>query len=424
VNAIESKYAASTLSRALTPADGGIGFARALMLCFLVAVLVSTSLGIAFEVAIYIAFAVGPETRRRLAQTLHHPLMVGLLPFAVIVLLATFYGPASWHNALSALLGWRRLLLVPLALAVFDDPGSKRLVCKVFVIACVVGALVSFVTMWESYSILGKLPPGVSFHNYTVQGLSFAVAMIICIGAVMRPEAFAGDHLLGDRRIMAVVIAMMVFDVAFILWGRSGYLALVIMAVAVVTFLARGSWRTKALAGLGVLVCVCLLLGSNAQVRSRVGQALHEFETADQSAKPTSLGYRAAFWPTTIRMVRDHPIFGVGTGGFEDGYRPYGQTVSGWQGSETGDPHNQFLKILGEQGLIGLGAFLFFIFRGLTSPAPAPYRQVAAAMLIGWCATSLANSHFSTFVEGRLIFFWLGAMLATPSNDIKRAEQV
>jgi len=81
-------------------------------------------------------------------------------------------------------------------------------------------------------------------------------------------------------------------------------------------------------------------------------------------------------------------------------------------GHETGDPHNQFSQDPGEQGVIGLAAFLFFIFRALTCPAPAPYRQLAVAVLAGWCATSLANSHFSTFVEGRLLFFWIGAMLA------------
>jgi hypothetical protein len=58
---------------------------------------------------------------------------------------------------------------------------------------------------------------------------------------------------------------------------------------------------------------------------------------------------------------------------------------------------------------------LFFIFRVLTCPAPTPYRELAAAVLIGWCATSLVNSHFSTFVESRLLFFWLGAMLADPT---------
>jgi O-antigen ligase len=89
--------------------------------------------------------------------------------------------------------------------------------------------------------------------------------------------------------------------------------------------------------------------------------------------------------------------------------------VPGWQGFESGDPHNQFLKTLGEQGVIGFAALLFFIFRALTCPAPTPYRQLAVAAVIGWCATSLANSHFSTFVEGRLLFFWLGAMLADRS---------
>jgi O-antigen ligase len=424
VKAIESKPATSIVWRVLAPADGGVGIARALLLGIMVAALISTSATIVFEIAALIPFVLSRELHRRLARTIHHPLVVGIIPFAAVVVLATFYGPASWHDALNALGGWRRLLLVPLSVAVFDDSASKRLACKVLVGLCLLAAAVSFVTEWEGIPLLNKLPPGVSFHNYTVQGLSFSVAISVCIAAIMRPEAFAGDRLLGDRRIMAVAIAVLAFDVAFVLWGRSGYLALLVMAVAVVTFLVRGSWRVKALAGFAVLVCVGLLLASNAQVRSRIGQALREFEAADQSARPTSLGYRAVFWPTTLRMVRDHPIFGVGTGGFADGYRPYGEGVQGWRGNDTGDPHNQFLKILGEQGLIGLAAFLFFIFCALTCPAPAPYRQLAAATLICWCVTSMANSHFSTFVEGRLIFFWLGAMLAyRPVDGIVAAGQ-
>ena len=82
-----------------------------------------------------------------------------------------------------------------------------------------------------------------------------------------------------------------------------------------------------------------------------------------------------------------------------------------WKGWGTGDPHNQFLKIWGEQGIVGLIAFLFFIYRALAFPALMPYRQLAGAVLVGWCATSLANSDFSTFAEGHLIFFWVGAML-------------
>lgn len=66
------------------------------------------------------------------------------------------------------------------------------------------------------------------------------------------------------------------------------------------------------------------------------------------------------------------------------------------------------------------------VYRGLTAPAAAPYRTFAIAAMSGCRATSLAHSHFSTFVEGRLLFFRLGAMLATQtsSNGIVTARRV
>jgi len=397
------------------PAHVEVAVARALLLGVLVTVLMSTSVAIGFEILSYIAFAALAEPRRRLIGALRSRIVIALLPFAVVVFIGIFYGAASWPDAVGALAGWRRMLLLPLAAAVFDDEGSKRLACKVLLATCVVGALASVVTKLSAYSLF-HTEPGIPFHNYAVQGLAFSLAAAICVAALVRPDAFAGDRVLGDRRIMAVALAMLVADVVFILSGRSTYAAMIVMLVAVVAFLVQGSWRAKALAGAGVLICVGLLLGSSANVRSRIAEAFHDMETVDQAAEATSPGYRVVFWRNTLRMVGDHPILGVGTGGFMDGYMPYVEGVPGWKGGGTGDPHNQFLKILGEQGLVGLAAFLFFIGGALACPAPSPYRQIGAAVVIGWCATSLANSHFSTFVEGRLVFFWLGAMLATQTS--------
>src|SRR5262249_5539278 len=61
------------------PSDGGVALARGLLIGVLVTVLPSTTLGEVFEFATYIAFAVSPELRRRLARTIHHPLMTGFL---------------------------------------------------------------------------------------------------------------------------------------------------------------------------------------------------------------------------------------------------------------------------------------------------------------------------------------------------------
>jgi hypothetical protein len=423
VQGVGSRAAMNPFADVKFPANLGIAVARALLLCVVVSMLMSTSVAVGFEFLTYIAFAALPGPRRRLVGALRSRIVIALVPFAIVIFVGTFYGAASWPNALSALGGWRRMLLLPLAAAVFDDEWSKRLACKVFLAICVVGALVSFVTRWNSYSIL-HTEPGIPFHNYAVQGLSFSLAAVICLAALVRPDLFANDRLLGDRRIMAPTFAVLVADVVLILSGRSSYAAMVVMLVAVVAFLVRGSWRAKALAGAGALICVGLVLASSAHVRGRIAQAVYDMETVDQAAEATSPGYRVVFWRNTLRMVGGHPLLGVGTGGFFDGYMPYVEGVPGWKGGGTMDPHNQFLKILGEQGLLGLAAFLFLIGGALACPAPAPFRQLGAAAVIGWCVTSLANSHFSTFVEGRLIFFWLGAMLATQSSSIQREPSV
>jgi O-antigen ligase len=221
---------------------------------------------------------------------------------------------------------------------------------------------------------------------------------------------------------MAAALVIMIIDIVFVLWSRTGYLALVVMSVALVAGLVGATWRTRLLAGLAILACIAAVLATSAHVRQRIAEALNDIATVDEAPVATQAGARVVMWRTTVRMIRDNPVLGVGTGGFQDGYRRYVQGVAGWQGTESGDPHNQFLKIQAEQGLIGLLAFLFFIYRSLAFAAPAPWRQLAAAGLLGWCAVSLANSDFSTHVEGRLIFFWVGAMLGGGTPEAAKTK--
>ena len=393
------------------PTDGGLALARVLLLADLVTTPIATTVENVIEFAAYGVILIMPEPRRRVVEAMRHPAIIGALPLAAMIVIAAFYGPAAWSDALRSLFAWRRILVLPLAAALFFDAPSKRLVLKVLVVTCVVGTLVSFVTFATGFWITQRLDPGIVFHDYAVQGVTFSLAAIACVAALLRPADFAGDRLLGNRAAMAVILAMLVFDVVFILWGRTGAFAIVLMTGAAVVFLVEGTLRRKALAGLAVLVCGGLLLLTSPHVRSRVGAGINEIETVDQAPQGSRLGTRIVLWRNAARMIADHPIFGVGTGGFQTAYAPYVRGVAGWQGDESGDPHNQYVKFQAEQGIFGLAAFLFFIYATFRCTAPPPWRALAAAALIGWCAISIASSEFSTHNQGRLIFFWLGAML-------------
>jgi O-antigen ligase len=273
------------------------------------------------------------------------------------------------------------------------------------------GTLISFVTAFLRVGLTAKLPPGIAFHNYTVQSMALSLALSVCLVGSVAPRYFAGNRLLQCRPLMVAMGALFLIDIAFVLASRSGYVAVLLMSVLLVIALTRGKWAIKALAGVAIAGCVGMIFVSSTQVRARMAQAIGEIQTVDEAAEGTHLGQRVVMWRNTMRMIGDHPIFGVGTGGFAAGYRPHALGGTGWRAFETDDPHNQFLKIQGEQGILGLAALLYFIFRVVACPADPPYRQLAVAAVGAWCVTSMANSHFSTFAEARFLFFWVGTML-------------
>ena len=129
------------------------------------------------------------------------------------------------------------MLLLPLAAALFFDAPSKRLALKVLVVTCLVGALVSFATFATDVRLTERLDPGIVFHDYAVQGAAFSLAAIVCVAALIRPADFAGDRLLGNRVAMAGILVLLVIDVVFILWGRTGAFAIVLMSSATAVFL-------------------------------------------------------------------------------------------------------------------------------------------------------------------------------------------
>ena len=311
-----------------------VALVRALLLALIVVIQLSTSASIVVEPLICIVLIVSPALWGRILHAMRLPVTLGVLAFAAALAIATLYGAAPWLERLTGFLAWRRIWLVPVAAAVFDDERSKRLALNVMVWSCVLAALASFVTAAGSITITPRLYDGIIFHNYANQGITFSVAASVCIAALMRPQAFAGDRLLGNSWLMSAALAILVIDIVFVLWGRTGYLALLVMAAATVIGLAGGSWRTKAAAGLAVVVCGAVLLAASPNGRNRITHALDEIAAVDQSTEGTQLGVRVVMWRFALRMIEAHPILGVGTGSFREGYRTLVRAAyaAGWRG--------------------------------------------------------------------------------------------
>lgn len=384
--------------------------ARVMLLAELAALLVSTSAAVGVELLLYPLFLGSGVLRGRLVRALEQPMVRMALVWGGVLVLATLYCVAPVAEALDNLGSWRKLLLLPMAAAVFDDEAWKRRLVWTLMLTATLGVVLSCFS-WFSGVIIYKYPRGIAIANHATQGMMFAVSLfaIILTGRYARPTQAGWSWFLGGAGLATFA------NLIFITPGRSGYLALLVLAAVAAFFLAPGRARYAAVLATSLLLGALLFFSPVAS--KRIMQGVSEINTYEKSAELTSMGIRRHMWNNTFKMIRERPVLGFGTGGFSEGYRRQVAGQVGWQGQPVDDCHNQYLRIVAEQGLIGLAVFLTLLGSFFRQPVGEPYRVIGLGVLLAWCATSLFSAHFSTFIEGHFIYLWCGALLCKNSQD-------
>ncbi|MBT4139494.1 MAG: tetratricopeptide repeat protein [Candidatus Latescibacteria bacterium] len=105
---------------------------------------------------------------------------------------------------------------------------------------------------------------------------------------------------------------------------------------------------------------------------------------------------RFQMWQNTLALISDYPLLGVGPGGWKRIYPPYDQGAMIRYNSSPVRPHNDYLWIAAEYGLLGLLCYLGFlllIFRNLYHQSK-DHLAIAACFAISLLAI-LGHSFFS-----------------------------
>ncbi len=241
-------------------------------------------------------------------------------------------------------------------------------------------------------------------ENYATQGVVFAAAAVCAIFIF----AESGQAML-QRAVLFVFVICFVGNILFVLGGRSGYLFLLISMAGAGYMLFP---RYRKLAGVIGFSVVLLGLVASDNSRSRILIAFQEANAAFDSEAYTNLGVRIVMWTNTIALVRESPLIGTGAGAFEIRYEDQVKDATGWRALVTDDPHQQYLHIAAEYGIVGLAIFVGGLICCALTRQTSPYVCSGLIVLAATAANGFANGHFSAFVEGRLLWIMLGALLA------------
>ncbi len=81
--------------------------------------------------------------------------------------------------------------------------------------------------------------------------------------------------------------------------------------------------------------------------------------------RPDSIRFRLVTWTSTWEMAQEDPLFGLGVGSFRVIYpafrRPQIFHIEGKHNTETDHAENEYLEVLMDEGMVGLGIFIWLI---------------------------------------------------------------
>ena len=357
-----------------------------------------------------------PNLRASVFRTLVDPRILLTLVFLSWVGLSSTWSEVAYQARIEDVVSWRKLLLVPICFALFKETKHKRILKNTFVITCV-GYLILSYCGYFGWITLDRDPSGVLENNST-QGIMFAAAgFFIALTLPLKRQLWVKASLM-------VLILAFFANILLLSQGRSGYLFVVVCVLGLVHFYSKKVILSRMLI-FGALIIGVLIANQNSRDRiiQGVSEAIYAFE---EQPKVTSIGIRVVMWSNTLDIITANPILGTGAGSFKSHYERLVDGVSGWRGTITDDPHQQYLHIAAEYGIIGLLLFISCLLAWYSSDYKGEmsemkiYRIAAFTFLSGIVVTSFANGHFSTFVEGRFVWVFISVLLAgTSINSIK-----
>jgi O-antigen ligase len=191
---------------------------------------------------------------------------------------------------------------------------------------------------------LAGAPPVVIYTTQNAVAL-FCVPLIAVAASL---ALYTRDRM---ERVASVAVLLVTGVATLLSFSRAGYLALAVLTL----LLAATHPRRRLLVPAVVIVGVAV--SRIPPVASRLG---HQVDFTDPN---NSLAERYQLWKATLRMLRDHPVFGSGLSGFADTIGPYRQADVFRE--RLIYPHNIVLNFWTETGLLGLVAFAWIVVAGL-----------------------------------------------------------
>lgn len=282
---------------------------------------------------------------------------------------------------------------------------------KTFINAFLAGLSFNMVLAMGQYAGLVPMPKGFTTGLFGGRSPYITYSLFLVLGLLILSFYYKESAKPKGKLLIALLAAAYFFNLA-IIPGRSGYLAFIFLSPVILLNILG---KKKTIWALAASVILIAALFSSSMVQKRVKLAAKEVELYYQGHKNTSVGYRLYMWDGAVRIFLDHPIIGVGTGGYKNAMMKYKDKPDY---PDVDHPHNSFLYVAVTHGIVGLAVFLWLLFVYLKKGWRSRHSVTGFAVLsfgLVIIVGSLTDTQYLSTPSGSLFTLLLG--LKTGTSD-------
>ncbi len=311
----------------------------------------SIPLGVSTE-AIFMVLAIlcilaQPNTLTELRQFTTSKWFYSLLSILIWTSLSLFWAPSIHHESLSVVKKLMQFFLIPIFMLGFTNQSIKDRALHCFLISsllplCISAYKFTYVFQWVPYN-----DPGQIFYNHILTGFIAAFAAYVSLSYYLETK----------KNIYLLPLFLFTIQIFILNTGKMAYVEYFILTLFAIW--PHTSNRLKILSLLAIIGLSFILLICSPNVYQNVQSTLHDLQIYQQGQKATSLGFRAQFFSFAFQLFQKHWLIGNGPGSYYYWFQQL-NPVPEWPFAPNA--HNQYLFILAEEGIMGLGLWIIFFY--------------------------------------------------------------
>tara|TARA_R100001132_G_scaffold27598_1_gene36571 strand:- start:41367 stop:42695 length:1329 start_codon:yes stop_codon:yes gene_type:complete len=374
---------------------------------------VSTSLTSVCNLGIFICWGISGQYRVTFACFKKYRIVTISVLLFFCLACSLIYTPEILSLASRNLFKYRQFLMMPIYLTFFMDPHARKRGIQMFELALIVTLIASMVCWMFSIEGSVRLMDHAIFKNRITQNILMSFLVYLAAWKFLEHPARRWPY--------ALLAVIATYNILAIVPGRSGYVALGIL-IGLLMYQRLGvKGILPAAACIGLIGLVTYQHSERFQNRiNQVVKEIREYRISNKSRNSVDL--RLEFYGNGLQIAKTSPLMGSGVGSFAIKYRELmeqkGQVF-------TENPHNEYVMLLVQNGIIGVVLFLSFFWvswnttRGLTGIEQALGQAVLAVYLL----VCMVNSLMLDTTEGCLFGYLVGLTLAGGITGIKVVQQ-